>query len=267
MKNDARPSSGAILVRDLGVRYNLRLTRRTTIKGDLSNFIRRRDVGPQHFWALRHFDLHVAPGESLGVLGPNGAGKSTLLLALAGILDPTEGQVRVRGRVSTLLTLGAGFEMDLSGRDNIDLVAALLGIDHKRVVELTPGIIEFADIGAFIDAPVKTYSTGMRARLGFSIATAVKPDILLLDEVLGTGDQTFRDRSQQRIHDLMDQAKAIVLVTHDLNSVAEFCTRAILMEQGQLIYEGTPADTVDLYRQRGEERKLLAEREGGRFTA
>jgi len=267
VKNALQPSSGAIYVRDLGVRYNLRLMRRGTIKGDLSNVARRKDVGTGHFWALRHLNLRVEPGESLGVLGPNGAGKSTLLLALAGILDPSEGQVRVRGRVSTLLTLGAGFEFEISGRDNIDLVAALLGIDHKRVVELTPQIIEFADIGSFIDAPVKTYSTGMRARLGFSIATAVQPDILLLDEVLGTGDETFRERSQGRIHELMDQAKAIVLVTHDLNSVAEFCTRAVLLEQGQLIYEGTPSDTVDLYRQRAEERKLIAEKEGGRFTA
>jgi ABC-type polysaccharide/polyol phosphate transport system ATPase subunit len=258
-------SSGAIAVRDLGVRYNLRLTRRTTIKGDLSNMVRRRHTGPTHFWALRHLNLHVDPGESLGVLGPNGAGKSTLLLALAGILDPSEGRVAVTGRVSTLLTLGAGFEMDLSGRDNIDLTAALLGIDHRLMAELTPEIIEFADIGSFIDAPVKTYSTGMRARLGFSIATAIKPDILLLDEVLGTGDQTFRERSQRRIHDLMDAAKAIVLVTHDLNSVAEFCTRAVLIEQGQLIHEGSPQETVDLYRQRAEERKLLAEKEGGRF--
>ena len=261
-----RQAGGAINVMDLGVRYNLRLTRRTTIKGDLSNVIRRRDTGPTHFWALRHLNLRVDPGESLGVLGPNGAGKSTLLLALAGILDPSEGEVRVRGSVSTLLTLGAGFEFELSGRDNIDLVAALLGIDHKLMVQLTPQIIEFADIGAFMDAPVKTYSTGMRARLGFAIATAIRPDILLLDEVLGTGDQQFRDRSQRRLHELMDQAKAIVLVTHDLGSVAEYCTRAVLIEQGQLIYEGTPNATVDIYRQRAEERKLIAEKDGGRFT-
>ena len=259
-------SAAAIEVRDLGVRYNLRLTRRTTIKGSLSNLVRERGSGPTHFWALRHLSLRVAHGESLAVLGPNGAGKSTLLLALAGILDPSEGRVSVSGRVSTLLTLGAGFEMELSGRDNIDLTAALLGIDHRLMVQLTPEIIEFADIGAFMDAPVKTYSTGMRARLGFSIATAIKPDILLLDEVLGTGDQTFRERSQRRIRDLMDAAKAIVLVTHDLDSVAEYCTRAILVEQGQLIHEGTPEETAALYRQRAQERKLLAEKEGGRFS-
>jgi ABC-type polysaccharide/polyol phosphate transport system ATPase subunit len=256
----------ALEVADLGVRYNLRLTRRTTIKGSLSGLFKERPTASTHFWALRHVSFRLAHGESLAVLGPNGAGKSTLLLALAGILDPSEGMVDVQGSVSTLLTLGAGFEEELTGRDNIDLAAAFLGIDHRVVADLTPAIIEFADIGAFIDAPVKTYSTGMRARLGFSIATSVTPDILLLDEVLGTGDQTFRARSQQRIHDLMGRAKAIILVTHDLNTVAEYCNRAILVEQGQLIHDGSPEETVDVYRQRAEERKLLAEKEGGRFT-
>ncbi|HEX7473336.1 MAG TPA: ABC transporter ATP-binding protein [Candidatus Limnocylindrales bacterium] len=256
----------ALEVRDLGVRYNLRLTRRTTIKGSLSGLMKERPTGSTHFWALRHISFKVQHGESLAVLGPNGAGKSTLLLALAGILDPSEGMVDVHGSVSTLLTLGAGFEVELSGRDNIDLAAAFLGIDHRLMADLTPQIIEFADIGAFIDAPVKTYSTGMRARLGFSIATSVTPDILLLDEVLGTGDQTFRNRSMQRIHDLMDRAKAIVLVTHDLNTVAEFCNRAILVEQGQLIHDGSPDETADFYRARAEERRLMADEDGGRFT-
>ena len=256
----------AIEVENLGVRYDLRLTRRTTIKGSLSGMFREKPAASTHFWALRHLSFKVAHGESLAVLGPNGAGKSTLLLALAGILDPSEGLVDVHGSVSTLLTLGAGFEMELTGRDNIDLAAAFLGIDHRLMADLTPEIIAFADIGAFIDAPVKTYSTGMRARLGFAIATSVTPDILLLDEVLGTGDQIFRNKSQRRIHDLMDGAKAIILVTHDLNTVAEYCNRAILVEQGTLIHEGSPQETVSVYRQRAEERKLLADQAGGRFT-
>jgi ABC-type polysaccharide/polyol phosphate transport system ATPase subunit len=259
--------SPAIAVHDLGIRYNLRLTRRTTLKNSLPSLVGRGDDGvPKHFWALRNVSFRLEHGESLAVIGPNGAGKSTLLLALAGILEPSEGYVETDGRVSTLLTLGAGFELELSGRDNIDLVAAFLGIDHREMAALTPSIIEFADIGQFIDAPVKTYSTGMKARLGFAIATAITPDILLLDEVLGTGDQTFRAKSQARIRELVGKAKAIVLVTHDLTYVTEFCNRAILIERGTVIHEGEPEEMVDLYRTRVEERKLLAEAEAQRLA-
>ena len=257
----------AIEVRELGIRYNLRLTRRTTLKCSLAGMVGRREGGPTHFWALRHVSLDVERGESVAVIGPNGAGKSTLLMALAGILAPSEGTIQVVGRVSTLLTLGAGFDAELTGRDNIDLAGAFLGIPPGRMAALTPSIVEFAEIGAFIDAPVKTYSSGMRARLGFSIATAIQPDILLLDEVLGTGDQAFRARSQARIRELVKAAGAIVLVTHDLNYVTEFCSRAILLERGHVIDDGAPADIVELYRERVRERKLLAENEAGRFAA
>jgi ABC-type polysaccharide/polyol phosphate transport system ATPase subunit len=257
----------AVEVRDFGVRYDLRLTKRTTLKGSLAGMLRRSDAHENHFWALRHINLTLKFGESLAVIGPNGAGKSTLLLALAGILQPSEGEIETNGRVSTLLTLGAGFEQDLTGRDNIDLAGAFLGIDQKVMDELTPSIIEFADIGQFIDAPVKTYSSGMKARLGFSIATAITPDILLLDEVLGTGDQTFRARSQARVRELVDRARAIVLVTHDLTYVSEFCNRAILLERGKLIDEGDPEEIVELYRDRVAQQKLLAESDAQRFAA
>jgi ABC-type polysaccharide/polyol phosphate transport system ATPase subunit len=257
----------AIEIHDLGIRYDLRLTKRTTLKGSLAGMLRRNNGTENHFWALRHFNLTLDHGESLAVIGPNGAGKSTLLLALAGILDPTEGEIVTHGRVSTLLTLGAGFEMDLTGRDNIDLAGAFLGIPQSMMDSLTPSIIEFADIGQFIDAPVKTYSTGMRARLGFSIATAITPDILLLDEVLGTGDQTFRARSQARVRELVGKARAIVLVTHDLTTVGEFCNRAILLEKGRLIAEGEPEEIVTLYRDRVAHQKVLAESEAQRFAA
>jgi ABC-type polysaccharide/polyol phosphate transport system ATPase subunit len=256
----------AVQLRDLGIRYDLRLTKRTTLKGSLAGMFRHNEGRENHFWALRHLNLTLAHGESLGIIGPNGAGKSTLLLALAGILEPSEGEVETNGRVSTLLTLGAGFEMDLTGRDNIDLAGAFLNISQRDMDALTPGIIEFADIGQFIDAPVKTYSSGMRARLGFSIATAITPDILLLDEVLGTGDQTFRARSQARVRELVDKARAIVLVTHDLTYVSEFCNRAILLEKGQLIHEGEPDEVVALYRDRVARQKLLAEADAQRFA-
>jgi ABC-type polysaccharide/polyol phosphate transport system ATPase subunit len=256
----------AIAVRGLGVRYNLTLTRRTTLKSTVARFGRRSAApGARHFWALKDLDLEVQHGETIGLIGPNGAGKSTLLLALAGILEPSTGSIFVDGKVSTLLTLGAGFDVDLTGRDNIRLSGAFLGIEGRELEALTPGILDFADIGDFIDAPVKTYSVGMKARLGFSIATAITPDILLLDEVLGTGDQEFRAKSQVRIRELMTQAKAIVMVTHDLTYVTEFCNRAVLLEQGQLVHDGAPDETVALYRERVTQKKLLAAGSSGRF--
>jgi len=248
----------AIDVNGLGVRYNLRLTRKTTVHGTFINLLRRDDA-PTHFWALRNVSFRVTHGESLAVIGPNGAGKSTLLQVLAGIITPTEGMIDVRGTISSLLTLGAGFDQELSGRDNILLAGAFLGFDHKDMLELQDGIIEFADVGQFIDAPIKTYSAGMRARLGFSIATAVDPDVLLLDEVLGTGDEVFRAKSQVRILELIKAAKGIVLVTHDMHWVTEFCNRALLIEKGHVVAEGEPADIVALHQEHSSrERELKA---------
>lgn len=244
----------AIDVRTLGIRYNLRLTRKNTVFATFKNLARRRN-GPGHFWALRDVSFRIDHGESLAVIGPNGAGKSTLLQVLAGILEPTEGQIQVNGRISSLLTLGAGFDLDLNGRDNIHLAGAFMGMDHADMQQRLPGIIDFADIGQFIDAPIKTYSTGMNARLGFSIATAVEPDVLLLDEVLGTGDATFRSKSQQRVEELMKSARAIVLVTHDMTWPVEFCNRAILLEKGQIVAAGDPADVVRVHEERSEQRR------------
>jgi ABC-type polysaccharide/polyol phosphate transport system ATPase subunit len=230
----------AIVATDLGVQYNMRES--------FSNVVTRKP--PERFWALRHVNVRVPHGESLGVIGPNGAGKSTLLQVLAGIMRPSEGMVEVRGAVSGLLTLGAGFDQELSGRENILLGGAFLGLDDKVTRELMPGIVDFADLGAFIDAPIKTYSAGMRARLGFAIATAVDPDILLLDEVLATGDATFREKSKGRVIELVKSAKAVVLVTHDMIWVEEYCNRALLLEHGQVIMEGSPSDVVALHMER-----------------
>ena len=205
------------------------------------------------FWALRHVDLHVQRGESLAVIGPNGAGKSTLLQVLAGIIHPSEGVVDVYGHVSGLLTLGAGFDKELTGRDNILLGGAFLGLDDAVTRQLLPSIIQYAELGDFIDAPLKTYSSGMRARLGFAIATSVDPDILLLDEVLATGDANFRAKSKARVIEIVSAAKAVVLVTHDMNWVTEYCNRAILIERGELVMEGEPAAVVELHRVHTEE--------------
>ena len=172
---------------------------------------------------------------------------------LAGIIHPSEGVVDVYGHVSGLLTLGAGFDKDLTGRDNILLGGAFLGLDDAVTRQLLPSIIEYAELGDFIDAPLKTYSSGMRARLGFAIATSVDPDILLLDEVLATGDANFRAKSKARVIEIVSAAKAVVLVTHDMNWVTEYCNRAVLIERGELVMEGEPAAVVELHRVHTEE--------------
>jgi ABC-2 type transport system ATP-binding protein len=244
-----RDPSPAIEARDVGVRYDLRLTRKNTLRDTFRN-LARRDSGERDFWALRNVSFKLVHGESLAVIGPNGAGKSTLLQLLAGIITPSEGSVDVRGQVSSLLTLGAGFDQELTGRENVLLAGAFLGMDRSEMAARLPGIIEFADIGQFIDASIKTYSSGMRARLGFSIATSVDPDVLLLDEVLATGDQVFRAKSKARVLEIAAAAKAVVLVTHDMNWVTEFCNRAVLLEHGHVVMEGDPAEVVALHEER-----------------
>ncbi len=244
----------ALRVEDLGVQYNLRFTKKTRLRTSFANML-RREKGDRRFWALRNAGFTVNQGESVGVIGPNGAGKSTLLLVLAGIITPSEGFVEVNGHISTLLSLQAGFDQDLNGMDNIALAGALMGIPHETMQRITPDVVEFADIGHFIDAPMKTYSSGMRARLGFAIATSVDPDILLLDEVLQTGDEVFREKSRQRIISILTAAKAVVLVTHDMTWVTEFCTRAILIEGGRVTMDGSPEDVVRAHREHSQERR------------
>ena len=248
-------------VQGLGIRYDLRLSRKTTIRGAFRNLTRisRED---RSFWALRDVSFRVAHGESLAIIG-----KSTLLQVMAGILTPSEGTIEVVGNISSLLTLGAGFDPELSGRDNVLLAGAFMGIDDREMRDRLGGIIEFADIGQFIDAPIRTYSTGMKARLGFSIATAVDPDVLIIDEVLGTGDAVFRVKSQRRVAELAKAAKGIVLVTHDLHWAEEFCNRAMLLEKGRIIAEGNPAEVVALHRERSDRARLEREAEIARQLA
>jgi ABC-2 type transport system ATP-binding protein len=251
----ASTSDLAMQVRNLGVQYNLRFTKKTRVRTTFQNML-GRGRNETHFWALQNVSFELKRGESLGVIGPNGAGKSTLLLVLAGIIQPSEGTVEVDGQISTLLSLSAGFDQELTGRDNIMLAGALMGIPDRVMSEIQDDVVEFAELGAFIDAPLKTYSSGMRARLGFSIATAVDPDIMLLDEVLSTGDEVFRAKSRARIIEVLRAAKAVVMVTHDLSWVTEFCTRAMLLENGHVVAEGHPDEVVAIHMEHSEQRKL-----------
>jgi len=249
------PANVAIDAAGLGVRYSLKFTRKTTLRQSFQRRFAGPGGGADAFWALEDVTFRVEHGESLGVIGPNGAGKSTLLQVLAGIIMPSAGTVSVNGHVSSLLSLGAGFDGDLSGTDNIRLAGAFMGLDHRDVEERLPSIVEYADLGPFIDASIKTYSSGMKARLGFAIATSIEPDILLLDEVLATGDAAFRTKSKARVLELVKSAKAIVLVTHDMNWVTEYCNRAMLIEKGHIIAEGDPAEVVAIHQENSERRR------------
>ena len=242
----------AIDVSGLSVKYDLRLSRKNTVRTTFQQTFRRQKARDRSFWALKDVTFRLVHGESLAVIGPNGAGKSTLLQVLAGIITPSEGSIDVVGQISSLLTLGAGFDQDLTGRENILLAGAFMGIDDADMRRRMEGIIDFADIGQFIDAAIRTYSSGMRARLGFAIATRVDPDVLLLDEVLATGDQVFRAKSKARVLEIAANARAVVLVTHDMNWVTEFCNRAILLENGRVVAYGAPADVVTMHEERSE---------------
>jgi ABC-type branched-subunit amino acid transport system ATPase component len=224
-----------------GVRYNMQLRRKRSLRKSVTRTSRLDEKG--YFWALRDITIKIHEGETVAVIGANGAGKSTLLQLLAGILEPDEGSIAVYGSISTLLHIGAGFDDELNADENILLVGAFLGIPASIMRERAPAIIEFAGIQDFSSSEVRTYSSGMRARLGFSVATAVKPDVLLVDEVLSTGDASFREKAKERILELVGNARAAVYVTHDLDSAASFCTRAIELEGGKIVADG-PAKTV-----------------------
>ena len=201
----------------------------------------------QAFWALRDVSLTVRRGESVGIIGPNGAGKSTLLRIVSGLAPLTKGRLTVRGRVSPLLELGAGFHPQMNGRDNAIINAVLLGLSRKEAQEKLPEIAEFSELGEFIDQPMRTYSSGMYVRLGFAVAVHVRPEILLVDEVLAVGDAEFQHKCFDHIERLRRDKVTIVLVSHDLENVKHFCDRAILINHGVVAADGKPQEVVDEY--------------------
>lgn len=237
-----------IRLRDLGVSFDLRRSKKRVRRQVVGKTNRLDEQG--RFWALRHISLTVESGESLAVIGANGAGKSTLLKTLAGIIVPDEGSIEVRGSIATLLQLAAGFRDELDAEENILLVGEFLGVPSSEMKKKVNSILDFAAIGDFADSPVSTYSSGMRARLGFAVATSVEPDVLLLDEVLSTGDAGFREKSRARIVELKNRAKAIVYVTHDLDSAVTFCTRAIELRDGEIVASGPSSEVVAQYKER-----------------
>jgi len=209
-----------------------------------------RDKGQREdFWALRDINLTVYPGDSVGIIGRNGSGKSTLLKLIAGLMQPSSGSVAVYGTIAALLEVGAGFHPDLSGRENIHLNGAFLGLPKKRLAQIVPEIIEFSELEHFIDVPVKHYSTGMYMRLGFSIAIHVDPDILITDEVFAVGDDAFRAKCDGIIADFRSRGKTMLFVSHSLPTVLALCDRAIWLDQGQIVAAGSSEHVGRQYRQ------------------
>lgn len=202
----------------------------------------------EDFWALKDVDLTISSGETVGLIGPNGSGKSTLLKAIGGIIQPTSGTVRRRGRLAALLELGAGFHPDLTGRDNVYLNAGILGLTKRQTDQYFDAIVDFSGIEQFIDTQVKFYSSGMYVRLAFAVAVHVDPDVLLVDEVLAVGDEPFQRKCMERIKSFQREGRTIVLVTHALDQVVDICSRAVVLEHGNVIVDGTAREATRVLR-------------------
>jgi len=239
----------AVHLQAISVRYRVPSERVRTLK---EYFIRRLkgEVRMHTFWALQDVVMDVYRGEVFGLVGVNGAGKSTLLKVVARVLRPTKGRVVVRGRVAPLLEMGAGFHPELTGKENIFLNGALLGFSHREMEEKYDQIVDFAELGQFINAPIRTYSSGMYARLGFSVATANKPDILIVDEVLSVGDEAFQKKCNERIDAFRQRGTAILLVSHNMALIEAMCQRAAWLDRGRLMLVGEPNQVIQAYRGR-----------------
>jgi ABC-type polysaccharide/polyol phosphate transport system ATPase subunit len=206
-------------------------------------------TGEGKFWALKDVSFRVARGETLGIIGRNGAGKSTMLKLLSGISRPTQGTVGIHGKLAALIEVGAGFHPDLTGRENVYLNGTILGLKRSEIRSVFDQIVDFAEIGPFIDTPVKRYSSGMYVRLGFAIAVHINPDVLLIDEVLSVGDMAFQQKCMQRIHELKQAGKTLIFISHNLSAVQRICDRALLLDQGRVVQTGEVEEVVRLYRE------------------
>lgn len=229
-------------------RFVLQHQRARSFQETLVNWFRRDNASSNEvFWALRDVSFGIEPGETFGLIGPNGSGKSTVLKVISRVLEPDSGAVRVNGKISALIELGAGFHPDLSGRENIYLLASILGIRRRDIARRFSDIVEFAELERFIDTPVKHYSSGMYMRLGFSMAVHVDPDILIIDEVLAVGDAHFQDKCIGVLERFRREGRTLLLVSHDLDLMQRFCTRAVFLQNGQVQSYGRVGEVVRSY--------------------
>ena len=238
----------AILVEDV----NLSFPKRRGLKDLILSIF--KDTRVQHH-ALKGINLSVAKGEIVGIICTNGCGKSTLLRVISGIYPPDSGTCKVRGNISLLAGLGTGFSAHQTGRENAVLYGSILGYSEQKIVDKLPEIIDFSELGRFIDEPIRTYSAGMKARLGLAVASAIQPDLLLIDEVLGVGDPAFRKKSTDRIMEMVRQAGTVVIVSHSFGMLSEVCDRLVLIEKGKIMAEGNPQDVINAYHENVKSKK------------
>lgn len=248
-----RPPEGkaepAVLCRGVTKRFYLYSHRTTSLREWFIRSALGRPVHVRHAeFLLRDFDFRVERGETVALIGPNGCGKSTVLRLIAGIYKPTAGTVETSGRIAAVIELGAGFNVELTGAENVELYGSIMGVDRTRLASRYEGIVSFAGIGKFIDTPVKYYSSGMVARLAFSVAVNAQPDVLLLDEVLAVGDRSYQEKCFERLREFQAGGGTMVVVSHELNTVSSFCDRAVWLENGLIRMEGDAGAVAEAYR-------------------
>lgn len=239
-------SKTMIEVSDVSMRFRMNSDRIMSLKEFVTTALRGK-LRYQEFTALEHVSFTVKKGETLGLIGRNGAGKSTMLKVISGILKPTEGNVTCHGNVVPMLELGSGFDMDLTGKENIFLNGAILGYSEEFLKAKYDEIVEFSELGQFIEVPIRNYSSGMLARLAFSIATVVQPEILIVDEILAVGDAQFQEKSKRRMMELMGGGTTVLFVSHSIEQVREMCGRVVWLEQGRMKAMGTAEDVCQAY--------------------
>ena len=237
-----------IELKDVGIKFNLSQEKVDSLKEYVIKLL-KKELMYNEFWALKDISFSVKKGERLGILGLNGAGKSTLLKIIAGVYKPTEGYTTHNGVIAPLLELGAGFDPQYTGAENIYLYGSVLGYSKSYLKEKFDEIVAFSELEKFINVPLKNYSSGMRARLGFAIATIADPDILILDEVLSVGDAKFRKKSEKKIMEMFDRGVTVLFVSHSLEQVQRLCNKAIILEHGKLVASGDVDDVAKIYKE------------------
>lgn len=237
-----------INLENVSVRYRLPSERIGTLKEYTIRLLQRR-VRHRDFWAVHDLSMSINRGEVFGIVGDNGAGKSTLLKVISKVLRPTTGRVRIYGKIAPLLELGAGFHPELSGRENVFLNGALLGYSHEEMTAVFDEVVDFSELSEFIDAPIRTYSSGMYARLGFAVATAHQPEILIVDEILSVGDEAFQRKCTDRITGFRENGATVLMVSHNLGLISEMCDRAAWLDHGKLMKIGTAEKVIEMYRE------------------
>ena len=243
----------AIEVENVGMKFNMSSEKVDDFKDYVIKLIKRQ-LNYKEFWALKDISFKIKKGDRVGIVGLNGAGKSTLLKVISGVLKPTEGRVKISGSIAPLLELGAGFNKQYTGVENIYLYGAMLGHSKAFINEKFDEIVKFSELGDFINVPVKNYSSGMKSRLGFAIATIVEPDILILDEVLSVGDAKFRKKSTNKIKSMIENDVTVLFVSHSIEQVLELCNKAILLEKGHLVAYGNSEEIAEFYQKKLDEK-------------